>query len=96
LHEPLVIALTCPLLAYRPWRVKNTERLVGGQNPLSGVWSADWEVEGNILRELWIQEVPRDTNLLWGLAPRVLQERPIGQVPCVAIEGSGRRLDGPE
>lgn len=33
LHEPLVIGLTCPLLAYSPWRVKRTKRLARGQNP---------------------------------------------------------------
>jgi hypothetical protein len=76
LHEPLVIALTCPLLAYSPWRVKNTKRLVRGQNLLPKVWSKDWSLEGGILRELWVSEVPTDTNLLWGLAQRVLFERP--------------------
>jgi hypothetical protein len=77
-HEPLVFALICPFLAYSPWRVKGTPRLVGGQNPLPKVWSPDWSAERNILRKLWIQEVPSDTDLLWGLAPRVLPKRPLG------------------
>ena len=68
-HEPLVIGLTCPLLAYRPWRVRRSKRLVGGKCELPKVWSKDWKTEGDFLRQLWVREVPRDTKLLWGLAP---------------------------
>jgi hypothetical protein len=76
LHEPLVIALTCPLLSYSPWRAKRSKRLVGGQSPLPKVWSKDWATEGNILRELWVHEVPSDPNLLWGMASRMLRKGP--------------------
>jgi hypothetical protein len=75
-HEPLVFGLTCPFLAYSPWQVRRTERLVGGQSILPTVWSEDWRIEGNILRELWASEVPRDPELLWGLASRVLHTKP--------------------
>jgi hypothetical protein len=81
LHEPLIFALTCPLLAYSPWRVKYTQRLVGGQSPMPKVWSKNWEVEGNILRELWIHEVPTDPKLLWGMASRMLHEGRVRSVP---------------
>ena len=87
LHEPLVVGLTCPLLAYSPWRVKRTQRLVRGQGLLPKVWSEDWKIEGNILRELWVQEVPTNPDLLWGLAPRVLLERPNGSFPSIAGNG---------
>jgi hypothetical protein len=43
---------------------------------LPTVWSQDWQVEGNLLRELWIEEVPSDPELLWGLAPQVLHPKP--------------------
>ena len=89
LHEPLVLALICPLLAYSPWRVKRTGGLARGQNKLPQVWSKDWKVEGDILRKLWTQEVPRNTDLLWGLAPFVLPQRPIGQVSYPPGEGPG-------
>jgi hypothetical protein len=94
LHEPLVFALTCPLLAFSPWRVKRSERLAGGQDPLPKVWSADWKVEGDILRKLWLEEVPGDPDLLWGLAPTVLREAPNGSIPSTAGKGFGRRSDG--
>ena len=95
LHEPLVIGLTFPLLAYSPWRVKRSKRLVGGQCILPKVWSEDWEVERNILFKLWTQEVPSDPDLLWGLAPRVLREKPVGQISGAAGKGLGGLVDGP-
>jgi hypothetical protein len=72
LHEPLVFGLTCPLLAYSPWRVKKTGRLAEGRDPMPKMWSQDWKVEGDILRELWTREVPVATDMLWGLAQHVL------------------------
>jgi hypothetical protein len=81
LHEPLVLGLTCPLLAYGPWQVKLSERLVGGKSVLPKMWSEDWEIEGNILRKLWVHKVPSNTELLWGLASRVLHKKSIGQIP---------------
>jgi hypothetical protein len=89
LHEPLVFGLTCPLLAYSPWRVKKTGRLAEGQDPLPKVWSQDWKSEGDILRELWVREVPIDTNLLWGLAQHVLREKPVGSIPGTPSQGPG-------
>jgi hypothetical protein len=80
-HEPIVIALICPLLAYSPWRVKESERLAQGRGALPKMWSSDWSVEGDLLRKLWLDEVPSDTNLLWGLAPRVFRERPVRLLP---------------
>jgi hypothetical protein len=94
LHEPLVFGLTCPLLAYSPWRVRETERLVRGQRFLPSVWSQDWQVEGNLLRELWVEEVPSNPELLWGLAPQVLHQKPNGPIPGVASKGRGGLADG--
>jgi hypothetical protein len=58
------------------------------------VWSKDWKVEGNLLRELWSTEVPSDTHLLWGLAPQLLRQRPNGSIPRTAGEGRGGLVDG--
>jgi hypothetical protein len=76
LHKPLVIALTCPLLSYSRWKVKQTKQWVGGQYPMPKVWSEDWKTEGNILRELWVHEVPTDPKPLWGMASHMLHGRP--------------------
>jgi hypothetical protein len=84
MHEPLVFGLTCPLLAYSPWRVKKTGRLAERRDPMPKVWSVDWKVEGDILRELWLREVPSTPSLLWGLAQQVLHqehERPLPRPP---------------
>jgi hypothetical protein len=81
LHEPLVFALTCPLLAYSPWRVSRSKRLAGRQSVMPKVWSEDWQIEGNLLRQLWLSEVPSDPEMLWGLAPQVLHKRPDGSIP---------------
>jgi hypothetical protein len=89
LHEPLVFGLTCPLLAYSPWRVKKTGRLAEGRDLMPKVWSQDWKIEGNILRELWVREVPVDTDLLWGLAQYVLREKPDGSIPSPPGKGPG-------
>jgi hypothetical protein len=89
LHEPLVFGLTCPLLAYSPWRVKKTGRLAEGRDPMPKVWSQDWKIEGNILRELWVREVPNATDLLWGLAQQVLHEEPKRPVPGPPSQGPG-------
>jgi hypothetical protein len=89
LHEPLVFGLTCPLLAYSPWRVKKTGRLAEGRDPMPKVWSQDWKVEGDILRELWLREVPVATSLLWGLAQHVLHEAPKRPVSSPPGKGPG-------
>jgi hypothetical protein len=94
LHEPLVFALTCPLLAYSPWRVRRSERLVGGQGIMPKLWSKDWQVEGDLLRKLWLREVPSDPELLWGLAPQVLHERPARQISSASGEGRGGFING--
>ena len=89
LHEPLVFGLTCPLLAYSPWRVKKTGRLAEGRDPMPKVWSQDWKIEGNILRELWVREVPIATDLLWGLAQHVLRKESKRSVPGPPSQGPG-------
>jgi hypothetical protein len=90
LHEPLVLALICPLLNYSPWQVQNTRGLAELTVALPRVWSPHWTVEGDRLRKFWCAEVPDDPNLLWGMACKVLPAEDGGPVPCAASKGSGR------
>lgn len=53
-HEPLTIALVCPLLSSRPWQVKyckTTQREVS--RVLHGVWTATGTAQRDYLRQLW-------------------------------------------
>jgi hypothetical protein len=58
------------------------------------MWSKDWEVEGNLLRKLWLSEVPSNPELLWGLAPQVLHERPATQISSTTSKGRGGFING--
>jgi hypothetical protein len=52
-HEPIVVALICPLLLSRPWQVRDTELVVELRHQMSGVWSADLAREWSGLRKFW-------------------------------------------
>jgi hypothetical protein len=90
LHEPVVLALICPLLNCRSWQVRNTRRLVELTASLPRMWSPDWVVEGDSLREFWREEVPEHPSMLWGLARRMLQTKARGSISGVKSEGSRR------
>jgi hypothetical protein len=53
MHEPVVIALICPLLSSRPWHVRATPIMAKLQDSVSGVWSVDLDREWHGLREFW-------------------------------------------
>jgi hypothetical protein len=53
MHEPVVIALICPLLHSRPWQVRDTPIVAQLRDNVSGVWSPDLSREWRGLREFW-------------------------------------------
>jgi hypothetical protein len=53
MHEPIVLALICPLLHCRPWQVRATPLVAQLQAHMSGVWSPDLARERCGLREFW-------------------------------------------
>lgn len=55
-HEPLTIALVCPLLSSSPWTVKRcglSQRRISEM--LQQVWGDDGDAYRDCLRELWVQ-----------------------------------------
>jgi hypothetical protein len=88
--EPIVLALTCPLLNCSPWKFGDSRGLAELEAALPRVWSPDWDVEGDRLREFWRAEVPDDPNLLWGLARRLLSPEEGRQLPSASGERLGR------
>jgi hypothetical protein len=53
MHEPVVVALICPLLPCRPWQVRETELVAELQQQVSGVWSPDLQREWIGMRKFW-------------------------------------------
>lgn len=53
MHEPVVVALICPLLPCRPWQVRHTDLVVELQHQMSGVWSPCLTRERIGLRQFW-------------------------------------------
>jgi hypothetical protein len=49
MHEPIVIALICPLLTSSPWQVRDTELVAEFVDSVRGVWSADCSRERRAL-----------------------------------------------
>jgi hypothetical protein len=96
LHEPVVLALICPILNYSPWQVRNTRRLVELAAALPRVWSSDWSVEVDSLRKFWGDEVPEDPSMIWGLARRLLQTERRGSVPCLRAKDPDDSILDPE
>lgn len=53
-HEPLTIALICPLLLNRPWQIKRCESTQDTvRDVLCGVWRDDCSPQRDCMRELW-------------------------------------------
>jgi hypothetical protein len=53
MHEPVVVALICPLLQCRPWQVRDTDIVVELRDQVSGVWSPCLTRERIGLRKFW-------------------------------------------
>jgi hypothetical protein len=53
LHEPLVVALICPMSHSSPWIQKGCGELVELKSDLSGMWGDDPERSGDRLRQYW-------------------------------------------
>ena len=55
MHEPVIVALICPLLAStRPWQVRDTPLVAELRNQVSGVWSSDLGRERAGLLKFWV------------------------------------------
>jgi hypothetical protein len=54
-HEPLVLSLTCPLLACSPWKVKRHDWLAEWTNQLSTLWSECAAARRSHLRKFWVR-----------------------------------------
>jgi hypothetical protein len=55
MHEPLVVALICPLLSSRPWRVRGSPWMVELESLLRGMWSGNLQAQRGYLRKFWLQ-----------------------------------------
>jgi hypothetical protein len=53
MHEPVTVALICPLLLSRPWQVRDTPIVARLGESLRDVWSASLARERGSLREFW-------------------------------------------
>jgi hypothetical protein len=53
MHEPVVVALICPLLQCRPWQVRDSNIVVELRDQVSGVWSPCLTRERSGLRKFW-------------------------------------------
>jgi hypothetical protein len=55
MHEPLVVALICPLLSCRPWRVKGAPWVAELEDSMCGVWSGNLQAQRGYLRKFWMR-----------------------------------------
>ena len=53
MHEPIIVALICPLLASSPWQVRDTRLVAELRHQVSGVWSPSLDRERSGLRQFW-------------------------------------------
>jgi hypothetical protein len=53
MHEPLVVALICPLLSCRPWKVRGSPWMVELKDLLRGVWSGNLQALVMIVGSGW-------------------------------------------
>jgi hypothetical protein len=54
MHEPVIVALICPLLASRPWQVRDMPLVAELKHQVSGVWSPDLGRERAGLFKFWM------------------------------------------
>jgi len=63
MHEPIVIALICPLLTSSPWQVRDTKLVAELADSVRGVWSADCSRERAALCKFWSGAWDRNPDL---------------------------------
>ena len=94
MHEPLVIALICPLLSSSPWQVKETNLPDRLKASLPRVWSAGGTFERDTLRKFWEDSGAWDSRVQRCLANSVLPPE-IGRLfSRPGAFGPGRRFTG--
>jgi hypothetical protein len=54
-HEPLVLSLTCPLLACSPWKVKRDNWVEEWESQLSCLWRERASARRSHLRKFWVR-----------------------------------------
>jgi hypothetical protein len=59
MHEPVVVALICPLLSCRPWCVRGSPRMVEFKGSMHGMWSGDLQAQQSHLRKFWLRSWAR-------------------------------------
>jgi hypothetical protein len=63
MHKPLVVALICPLLSCRPWKVKGSPWMVELEDSLRGVWSGNLQAQRSHMRKFWLRSWARAGRL---------------------------------
>jgi hypothetical protein len=63
MHEPLVVALICPLLSTRPWKVRGSPWMVEFEDKMRGVWSDNLQAQRSHLRKFWMRSWARAGRL---------------------------------
>eukprot|EP00978_Attheya_sp_CCMP212_P023115 scaffold70031_cov33-Attheya_sp.AAC.1 len=53
MHEPLVIAIVCPIAVSAPWVQRGSTKLVELKTDLSEMWSSNPERSRDRLRQYW-------------------------------------------
>jgi hypothetical protein len=54
MHEPLIVAIVCPIACSSPWVQRGSAGLVELKSDLSEMWSSDPERSGDRLRQYWV------------------------------------------
>ena len=63
MHEPIVVALICPLLSCRPWRVRGSPWMVEFEGSMRGLWGSDLKTQRSNLRKFWIRSWAKSGRL---------------------------------
>jgi hypothetical protein len=94
MHEPLVIALICPLLSSSPWQIKHSclpDRLKAA---LPKVWSSGGSLERNSVRKFWQSAGAWDSRVQRCLARSMLPPEVGRLFSRPGAFGPGRRFAG--
>jgi hypothetical protein len=94
MHEPLVIALICPLLSSSPWQIKHSRLPDRLKAALPKVWSPGGTSERNCLREFWQSAGAWDSRVQRCLARSVLPTEVCRLFSRPGAFGPGRRFAG--
>jgi hypothetical protein len=63
MHEPVVVALICPLLSCRPWRVRGSSWMVEFETAMRCMWSGDLQAQRGSMRKFWLRSWARAGRL---------------------------------